>query len=57
MLKLYTNIGLFLVLVLSFISFCSADTIVLKDGKSVTGDILAEKDSKLYVDIGITVLT
>ncbi|MHC4757168.1 MAG: S1C family serine protease [Planctomycetota bacterium] len=28
----------------------------LKDGKSLTGDILADKDSKLYVDIGITVL-
>ncbi|MHC4153064.1 MAG: S1C family serine protease [Planctomycetota bacterium] len=29
----------------------------MKDGKSVTGDILADKESKLYVDIGITVLT
>jgi serine protease Do len=44
-------------LLLSFITCCSADTITLKDGKSITGDILADKDSKLYVDIGITVLT
>ena len=34
-----------------------ADKIVLKEGQVVTGDILAEKQTQLYVDIGITVLT
>jgi len=36
---------------------CLADTIILKEGQTITGDILAEKESVLYVDIGITVLT
>ncbi len=35
----------------------SADRIVLKEGQIITGDILAEKQTQLYVDIGITVLT
>jgi len=35
----------------------SADRIVLKEGQVITGDILAEKQTQLYVDIGITVLT
>jgi len=34
-----------------------ADRIVLKEGQIVTGDILVEKQTQLYVDIGITVLT
>lgn len=37
--------------------FCLADRIVLKEGQTLTGDILAEKETSLYVDIGITVLT
>jgi len=32
------------------------DTIILKEGQSITGDILVEKETALYVDIGITVL-
>jgi serine protease Do len=36
---------------------CFADRIVLKEGQVITGDILAEKQEHLYVDIGITVLT
>jgi serine protease Do len=45
-------------LIVSFIcSLCSADTIVLKQGQSLTGDILAEKETQLIVDIGVTVLT
>ncbi|MEA3225857.1 MAG: trypsin-like peptidase domain-containing protein [Planctomycetota bacterium] len=36
---------------------CFADRIVLKEGQIVTGDILVEKQTQLYVDIGITVLT
>ena len=37
--------------------FCLADAIVLKEGQLLTGDILAEKETLLYVDIGVTVLT
>ena len=36
---------------------CWADTIVLKEGQSLTGNILAEKDTQLIVDIGVAVLT
>jgi len=39
--------------------FCAlswADTIVLKEGQTLTGRILAEKETQLYIDIGITVL-
>jgi serine protease Do len=36
---------------------CSADRIVLKEGQIITGKILVEKQTQLYVDIGITVLT
>ncbi len=38
-------------------ALCFADRIVLKEGQVITGDILAEKQTQLYVDIGITVLT
>ncbi len=38
-------------------ALCRADRIVLKGGQTITGDILAEKQTQLYVDIGITVLT
>jgi len=33
-----------------------ADTIVLKQGQALSGDILAEKETQLYIDIGITIL-
>jgi serine protease Do len=36
---------------------CFADKIVLKEGQIITGKILVEKQTQLYVDIGITVLT
>ena len=49
-------ISIFL-LVLLIYGLCPADTIVLKQGQSLTGEILAEKDTMLYVDIGVTVLT
>ena len=38
-------------------SFCLADTIILKEGQRLTGDILAEKETLLIVDIGVAVLT
>ncbi|MEE9370496.1 MAG: trypsin-like peptidase domain-containing protein [Sedimentisphaerales bacterium] len=43
--------------VLRVCSLCLADTIVLKQGQSLTGDILAEKETAIYVDIGVTVLS
>ncbi|MHC4395032.1 MAG: S1C family serine protease [Planctomycetota bacterium] len=36
---------------------CWADMIVLKEGQTLTGDILAEKETVIYVDIGVDVLT
>jgi len=36
---------------------CFADKIILKEGQIITGKILVEKQTQLYVDIGITVLT
>lgn len=38
-------------------AMCFADKIVLKEGQIITGKILVEKQTQLYVDIGITVLT
>jgi len=45
-----------LLLVLSWVC-CRADTVVLKQGHSLTGSILAEKKTQIYLDIGLTVLT
>jgi serine protease Do len=39
-----------------FCSLCLADTIILKQGQTLTGDILAEKEGVLYLDIGVEVL-
>ncbi len=39
-----------------FCAVCSADKVVLKEGQIITGDILAEKDSHLVVDVGVAVL-
>ena len=38
-------------------ALCCADRIVLKEGQTLTGDILVEKETQLYIDIGVTVLT
>jgi serine protease Do len=38
-------------------AICFADRIVLKEGQTITGDILVEKQTQLYIDIGVTVLT
>jgi len=37
-------------------TLCFADRIVLKEGQTITGDILTEKKDQIYIDIGITVL-
>ena len=34
----------------------AADTVILKQGQIITGDILAEKQNKIFLDIGLTVL-
>ncbi len=44
------------VLLLCSCALCRADTIVLKEGQSLTGDILAEKETFVYMDIGVEVL-
>ena len=38
-------------------NLCLGDVVILKQGQKLTGDILAEKDSQLILDIGITILT
>jgi serine protease Do len=48
---------LYILVLLCFCSICFADKIVLKEGQIITGKILVEKQTQLYVDIGITVLT
>ncbi|MHC4123513.1 MAG: S1C family serine protease [Planctomycetota bacterium] len=45
-----------LTIALLFASICSADTVTLKQGQTLTGNILLADDSHLIIDIGITVL-
>lgn len=40
-----------------FCGACFGDVVILKGGQRLTGDILAEKESQLYLDIGVTVLS
>jgi serine protease Do len=49
--------GLCALLLLCSCALSWADTIVLKEGQRLTGDILAEKETQLIVDIGAAVLT
>ncbi len=44
-------------LVLCSCALSGADTVVLKEGQSLTGNILAEKESQLVIDVGAAVLT
>lgn len=53
--RTYIALAVLTAIILSSLTF--ADKIVLKQGQIITGDILAEKDAQLIVDIGITVLT
>ena len=48
---------LYALILLSCCAQCFADRIILKEGQIITGKILVEKQTQLYVDIGITVLT
>ena len=51
-----SQFSIFLLLCL-ICSFCAADTVVLKQGQRLTGDILAEKEKHIYLDIGIDILS
>ena len=46
-----------LLVLFSFSTALQADIVVLKQGQNLTGEILAEKDTQIYLDIGVTVLT
>ncbi|MHC4148513.1 MAG: S1C family serine protease [Planctomycetota bacterium] len=48
----YTSI----VLLLCACVLCCADTVVLEEGQTLTGDIITEKENFLFVDIGVDVL-
>jgi len=37
-------------------ALCRADTIILKEGQSLIGDILSEKENQLVIDVGAAVL-
>ena len=37
-------------------ALCFSDRSVLKEGQVLTGEILAERQTQLYLDIGVTVL-
>ncbi|UCC99505.1 MAG: trypsin-like peptidase domain-containing protein [Phycisphaerales bacterium] len=49
--------GFCLLLLLCSCALARADRIVLKEGQTITGEIILEKQAQLYVDVGITVLT
>ena len=44
-------------LLLSCCALSRADSVVLKEGQTITGQIILEKQNQLYVDIGVTVVT
>ncbi|MHC4076311.1 MAG: trypsin-like peptidase domain-containing protein [Planctomycetota bacterium] len=48
---------LFVLIILFCWAICSADTVLLKQGQTLTGEILAEKQNLLILDIGISILT
>jgi serine protease Do len=53
MTKGYFGILLFLCLA----AICRADTVLLRQGQKLIGEILAERQDQLIIDIGVTVLT
>jgi len=54
----WTNHGWCLgLLLLSCCALSRADSVVLKEGQTITGQIILEKQNQLYVDIGVTVVT
>jgi len=57
MLRNISHKPLFALVLFCSCALCWADTIILKEGQSLTGDILVEKETQLIVDIGAAVLT
>jgi serine protease Do len=55
--KHLSDLCLCILVVLGPCILCRADRIVLKEGQTLTGKIILEKQTQLYVDIGVTVLT
>lgn len=53
----YTVCIVYCLLGLCASGYVFADTVVLKQGQQLSGDILAEKDTLIYLDIGLQVLT
>jgi serine protease Do len=49
-------VGCVILFVLCLVPDLRADTVVLREGQTITGQIILEKENQLYVDIGITVL-
>ena len=55
--KYHQSLSLVFLLLASCPLLClAADTVILKQGQTITGDILAEKQNKIIIDIGLTVL-
>lgn len=50
------NLGAAITAVAFLCAVSYADKVVLKQGQIITGDILAEKDAQLIVDVGVSVL-
>ncbi len=50
------NLGVVITAVTLLCTVSYADKVVLKQGQIITGDILAEKDAQLIVDVGVSVL-
>ncbi|MDD5063772.1 MAG: trypsin-like peptidase domain-containing protein [Phycisphaerae bacterium] len=56
MLKNISHKCLCAIVLLCICAVSRADTVVLKEGQSLTGDILAEKENQLIIDVGAAVL-
>jgi serine protease Do len=54
--RLFKIIACVFIFALSVTLSVKGDTVVLKTGQKLIGDIIAEKQDKLYIDIGVTVL-
>jgi serine protease Do len=54
--RLYKIIACFFIIAVLIVVPARGDTVVLKTGQKLIGDIVAEKTDKLYVDVGVTIL-
>ncbi len=55
--RVFLLCGAIFALLLSVTAALGADTVILKQGQRISGDILVEKETVIYVDIGVTVLS